>query len=92
MMDFRMHDYGDGRTGLAAFCGVCGKQITENGYVLWDSDDRGSAILIHQGRCDPGSDKLGSSMPLDVELVHLANSASIDLDEAREHAARLSGL
>jgi hypothetical protein len=84
-----MHSYPDGVTGLAAFCDVCGKQITKNGYVVWkDRGDDGQpadVLFIHQAICDPGH-KGGhyNSMPLDAEIVYLANSAGVDLDSARK--------
>jgi hypothetical protein len=86
----RMHEYESGRTGLAAFCDVCGDQITENGYVVWNGTDVSDWLVIHQARCDPGRPRYDMSMPLDVEIVYLANSASVDLDEARESVVELS--
>jgi len=86
-MTIRLHTYpDDGRTGLAAFCDVCGEQITEQGFVVWkdhdDNDQPVDVLIVHQARCDPGGD-YRSSMALDVEVVYLANSAGIDLDSAR---------
>ena len=80
-MGLRMHGYDDGRTGLAAFCDVCSRQITENGYVIWNDKDLSDWKVIHQDSCDLES--YGMSMPLDAEIVHLAHSAGIDLDAAR---------
>lgn len=80
----RMHRYPDGRMGLAAFCDTCGKQITEHGFVVWTSAVREWRV-IHQARCD--SRRFEFSMPLDVEILHLANSAGIDLAETLKDAA-----
>jgi hypothetical protein len=88
-MGFRMHDYRDGRVGLAAFCSVCGEQIRENGYVVWD--DPADWLLVHQARCDPGG-RYRNSMSLDAEIVYLANSVGVDLDEARETVVALATL
>lgn len=83
-----MHRYGDGREGLAAFCDVCGERIEQHGYIVWKPDNVENWLLIHQGRCDPGR-QLGyeNSMPLDVEIIYLANSASVDLKNAQQRAA-----
>jgi hypothetical protein len=91
----RLHTYADGRTGLAAFCDVCGEQITEHGYVVWkyhdDNDQPVDVLIVHQARCDPGGD-YRMSMPLDVELVYLANSAGVDLNDAAEHVRFFAGI
>ena len=78
----KMHTYGDGRTGLAAFCDTCGRQITDNGYVVWNEDDTGVTEwrVIHQRICD--DNRFDMSMPLNVEVVYLANSTGVDLSEA----------
>lgn len=78
----RMRRYPDGRTGLAATCDTCGQQITKNGYIVWNEDAHGvtEERVIHKGRCD--DKRYSQSMPLDVELVYLANSAGIDLKAA----------
>ena len=91
----RLHAYDDGRVGLAAFCDTCGEQITEHGFVIWryTDDDCGEVAewrVIHQARCDPGGTLWENSMGLEVELVYLANSAGIDLDEARRNMALLA--
>jgi hypothetical protein len=92
-----MHSYGDGRTGMAAFCDTCGGQITEgDGYVVWmgdrpDDDWR----VIHQNRCDPLDGEIARydcSMPLGNEIIHLSVSAGIDLEEARENARVLDSM
>ena len=70
-----MHDYGDGLTGLAAFCDVCGTN-REHGYVVWNGDDSSDWLVVHQGRCDPGSPRFDMSMPLDTEIVYLAQRRS----------------
>lgn len=95
-MSIRMHEYEDGKQGLAAFCDVCGDQIREHGFIVWNGDDPSDWLLIHQSRCDPGRAggaphrHYDSSMGLDVELVYLANSAGIDLSAARKSAGVLS--
>jgi hypothetical protein len=79
----RLHRYPDGLTGLAAFCDVCGERITENGYVVWNDERPDEMLIIHQGRCDPGREHgYGASMPLETELVYLANSVGADLKRA----------
>ena len=90
-MSFRMHRYEDGRDGLAAFCHVCGEQITEHGYVVWNPDNvDGDWFVVHQERWDPGM-RNGSpytySMPLDAEILYLANSVGVDIDKARRRVA-----
>jgi hypothetical protein len=93
----RLHTYPDGRTGFAAFCDVCGEQITEgDGYVVWkghdDNDQPFDVLIVHQARCDPGHEPgYHDSMPLDVEIVYLAGSAGVDLAAAIEHARNLGG-
>lgn len=83
-MSFQMHNYKDGTIGLAAFCDVCKKQITEHGYVVWNGADVSDWLVIHQGKCDPGRPRYDNSMPLNVEIVYLANSTGVDLDKARD--------
>jgi hypothetical protein len=86
-MPIRMHRYDDGLTGLAAFCDTCGEQITERGYIIWNGFDVNDWLVVHQARCDRGHHdrhRYGHSMPLDVEIVHLANSAGVDLEATRE--------
>jgi hypothetical protein len=81
-----MHQYPDGLTGLAAFCDICDEQITETGYVVWNTQDPNDWLLVHHSRCDPGGPRsnyrYGSSMSLSAELIYLANSAGVDLTEA----------
>lgn len=86
-MSFQMHRYPDHTTGLAEFCDVCGTQITEYGYVVWNGDDLSDWLVIHQGKCDPGRPRYDMSMPLDAEIIYLANSANIDLKKARKSVA-----
>ena len=83
-MTLRMHRYPDCLTGLAAFCDVCGEQITKDGYVVWNSADESDCLVVHQGRCDPGGLRYGSSMPLEDEILYLANSVGADLERARK--------
>jgi hypothetical protein len=91
-MPFRMHDYDNGLTGLAAFCDVCGDQITKNdGYIVWPGDRPTDFLVIHVGRCDPNG-VYDCSSPLDTEMVYLANSTGIDLAQARKRAALLSSI
>jgi len=88
-MSLRMHRYEDGRDGLAAFCDVCGEQITEHGYIVWNPENLSDWLVVHQARCDPGypgspyRQRYSYSMDLDVEIVYLANSVSADLEDAR---------
>lgn len=95
-MPLKMHRYNDGLTGLAFFCDVCDQQITSNGYVVWRhdpaTDQPAEWHVIHQGRCDDGRPRFPSSMPIDVELIYLANSAGIDLDAARQRALLLDSI
>lgn len=95
-----MTRYPDGRTGLAAFCDVCGEQITENGYVLWRNDESDEHleewVVVHQGRCDPDRcvrpKSFPYSMELNVEIIYLANSVDADLEGAIDRAGLFSGL
>jgi hypothetical protein len=86
---------GGGGTRLAAFCDVCGEQITEHGYVVWkghvESAQPADWMIVHQASCDPGGD-YRLSMALDVEIVCLAKSAGVDLDEAVGNAEFFSRL
>jgi len=87
----RMHRYEDGREGLTAFCDICGEQITKHGYVVWSSKEPRDWLVVHQSRCDPGRPRYDLSMPLDIELVYLANSTGSDLDAAKKNLAELKG-
>ncbi|MBA2706271.1 MAG: hypothetical protein H0U59_00500 [Gemmatimonadaceae bacterium] len=78
----RMHPYPNGTTGLAAFCDICHNQIREHGYIVWNGDNVTDWLVIHQAKCDPGRPRYDMSMPLDVELLYLANSAGINLKDA----------
>ncbi len=92
-MGLRMHTYPDGRTGLAAFCDTCGEQITENGFVVWNEEngEDGWAVTewrtIHQSRCDDM--RYRNSMPLDAEIVYLANSTGMHIKDAIRIAERI---
>jgi len=89
----RMHRYPDGTDGLAAFCDVCGEQIREHGFVVWNGDDPNDWLVIHQARCDPGNAAgYDCSMGLEAEVIYLANSAKIDLDKARETVGALASI
>jgi hypothetical protein len=90
-MSIRMHRFPNGLDALTAFCDVCGEQITERGYVVWDPDHPEDWLLVHQSRCDPGG-KQGYpfSMPLDTELIYLANNSGVDLDDERERLDRIA--
>jgi hypothetical protein len=95
-VSFRMHKYQDDLTGLAAFCDVCYEQITnDEGYIVWNPDDVDDWLLVHQVRCDPGG-RQGSrytcSMPLDVEIVYLANSVGVNLQAAKKRVGTFSML
>lgn len=97
-MAFRMHEYDDGLTGLAAFCDTCGEQITEHtehGFVIWDPNNVGDWLVVHQSRCDPGGSgrsQYSHSMGLEAEIVYLANSAGVDLDKARAYVGTLDSI
>lgn len=88
-----MHEYDNGRHGLAAFCDTCGEQITEHGFVIWNCDNVADWRVIHQARCEPPrTDGYDCSMGLDEELVYLANSAGVDLNAARKSVSVLEML
>jgi hypothetical protein len=58
-----------GQTGPVLECAGCGETIeaTEDGYVLWNRGEA-DAVVVHQGRCDPGSERYSSSRPLSEVL------------------------
>ncbi len=81
----RMHAYENGHHGLAAFCDVCGEQITEHGFVVWNCDEEGRISewrVIHQSRCD--DPRFQYSMSLSAEWVYLGNSAGILWEDAKK--------
>lgn len=90
----KMHRYDDGHTGLAAFCDTCGKQIRQHGYVVWNHDPDTDAVsewrVIHQADCDDLA--YDSSMPLEAEIIYLANSAGVDLEQAIKTVLTLDAL
>ena len=99
-MGIRMVMHENGRTGLEAFCDVCGKQAIDwYTNVLWEpsslnaTGDKCNILFACKDKCTSIVDKeLGRqySQELGVSLVYLINNSEVDLKQAINNARTMA--